>query len=292
MENKPLLLLAVCATLLLAVKPQSDSSTQVFDDNFQISFAGDHLQTSDDGQIWHLMLDKKSGSGFQTKHSYRFGWFSMNLKLVAGDSAGVVTAYYMVSKHFLTRDELDFEFLGNKSGQPYILQTNIYFNGTGNREQRHTLWFDPTADFHTYSVLWNNHQIVFFADSVPLRVYRNTDVTQYSFPNEQPMYIFSSIWNADDWATRGGLDKTDWAKAPFVSSYEKFEVDACVWKDPFPACVSSTGQHWWDQAQAWTLSDAQRLDYDWAQRNFLEYDYCSDTKRFTELPVECSVTPW
>lgn len=30
-----------------------------------------------------------------TKEKYRFGWFSMKVKLVGGDSAGVVTAYYV-----------------------------------------------------------------------------------------------------------------------------------------------------------------------------------------------------
>ena len=59
-----------------------------------------------------------------------------------------------------TRDELDFEFLGNLTGQPYLIQTNVYKNGVGNREMRHMLWFNPTEDFHTYFVLWNNHQIV------------------------------------------------------------------------------------------------------------------------------------
>ncbi|KAL6957770.1 xyloglucan:xyloglucosyl transferase, partial [Sarracenia purpurea var. burkii] len=28
-----------------------------------------------------------------------------------------------------------------------------------------------------------------------------------------------TLWNADDWATRGGLEKADWFKAPFVASW-------------------------------------------------------------------------
>ncbi|KAF7811134.1 putative xyloglucan endotransglucosylase/hydrolase protein 8 [Senna tora] len=202
----------------------------------------------------------------QTKQRYRFGWFSMKLKLVGGDSAGVVTAYYMCSENGAgpERDELDFEFLGNRTGQPYLIQTNVFKNGTGGREMRHMLWFDPTEEFHTYSILWNNHQIVFFVDEVAIRVFKNNGEANNFFPNEKPMYLFSSIWNADEWATRGGLEKTDWSVGPFVSSYKAFTVDACLWEDPYPSCVSTTTTNWWDQYDAWHLSDHQKLDYAWA----------------------------
>ncbi|KAG8080292.1 hypothetical protein GUJ93_ZPchr0007g3277 [Zizania palustris] len=153
------------------------------------------------------------------------------------------------------RDELDFEFLGNRTGQPYVIQTNVYRSGVGGREMRHSLWFDPTADFHTYSILWNPKQIVFFVDKVPIREYRNSEKTNTFFPIMKPMYVFSSIWNADDWATRGGLEKTDWTKAPFISSYSDFTTDACAWgpaaagggATPPPSCAAATGYSWWDQ---------------------------------------------
>lgn len=59
-------------------------------------------------------------------------------------------------------DELDFEFLGNIRGKEWRIQTNVYGNGSTNvgREERYTLWFDPSEEFHRYSILWVEDQIM------------------------------------------------------------------------------------------------------------------------------------
>lgn len=256
-----------------------------FGKNYMPTWAFDHIKYFNGGSHIQLTLDKYTGTGFQSKGSYLFGHFSMQIKMVPGDSAGTVTAFYLTSQN-AEHDEIDFEFLGNRTGQPYILQTNVFTGGKGDREQRIYLWFDPTKAFHTYSVLWNLYQIVFFVDDIPIRVFKNSKHLGVRFPFNQPMKIYSSLWNADDWATRGGLEKTDWSKAPFVATYRNFHIDGCQASVNAKYCATQ-GKHWWDQKQFQDLDDYQWHRLRWVRRKFTIYNYCTDRKRFPKMPREC-----
>ncbi|XP_059459610.1 probable xyloglucan endotransglucosylase/hydrolase protein 23 [Corylus avellana] len=257
--------------------------------DFDITWGDGRGKMANNGDLLSLSLDKASGSGFQSKNEFLFGKIDMQLKLVSGNSAGTVTAYYLSSKGSAW-DEIDFEFLGNLSGDPYILHTNVFCQGKGNREQQFYLWFDPAADFHTYSILWNPQRIIFSVDGTPIREFKNSESIGVAFPKNQPMRIYSSLWNADDWATRGGLVKTDWSQAPFTASYRNFKADACIWSSGASSCTSSsstTSNSWLSQE----LDTANQDRLKWVQKNYMIYNYCTDAKRFPQgLPPECKTS--
>ena len=262
------------------------ASTENFDQEFDITWGDGRAEIQNNGQLLTLSLDKVSGSGFVSKKEYLFGKIDMQIKLVPGNSAGTVTTYF-VSSEGPIRDEIDFEFLGNQTGDPYTLHTNVYSHGKGDREQQFRFWFDPTSDFHTYSIVWNSKRIIYFVDGTPIREFKNLESMGVPYPNSQPMRIYSSLWNADDWATRGGLLKTDWSQAPFTASYRNFRANACIWSSGASSCTpnSAASEAWLSQE----LDPAAQTKLKWVQQNYMVYDYCSDTKRHPQgPPPECT----
>ncbi|KAK6919448.1 Xyloglucan endo-transglycosylase, C-terminal [Dillenia turbinata] len=262
-----------------------------FDELFQPSWAFDHFDY--EGELLKLKLDRNSGAGFGSKSKYMFGKVTIQIKLVEGDSAGTVTAFYM-SSDGPNHNEFDFEFLGNTTGEPYSVQTNIYVNGVGNREQRLSLWFDPTKDFHSYAIVWSPKHVVFLVDDTPIRVHTNMEKHGLPFPKDQPMGVYSSIWNADDWATQGGRIKTDWNHAPFIASYKGFGINACECSVSVTAaenvkkCTSNgSNRFWWDEPTLQELNVHQSHQLVWVRARHMFYDYCTDTARFPVKPAEC-----
>ncbi|KAM7254681.1 hypothetical protein ACFE04_019922 [Oxalis oulophora] len=135
-----------------------------FDEGYTQLFGDDNLLLHKDGKLVHLTLNERTGSGFVSQDLYLHGFFSASIKLPADYTAGVVVAFYMSNGDMFEKnhDEIDFEFLGNIRGKDWRIQTNIYGNGSTavGREERYNLWFDPSDDFHQYTILWTHSQIM------------------------------------------------------------------------------------------------------------------------------------
>ncbi|MQM14988.1 hypothetical protein Taro_047926 [Colocasia esculenta] len=274
--------------LLLGLLSAAAARPATFQQDFRITWSDSHIRELQGGNGIQLVLDQSSGCGFASKSQYLFGRVSMKIKLIPGDSAGTVTAFYMNSDTDTIRDELDFEFLGNRSGQPYTVQTNVYARGKGDREQRVNLWFDPSTDFHTYEISWNHFRVLFSVDGVPIREYKNNEAHGVPFPKSQPMGVYSTLWEADDWATRGGIEKIDWKKAPFYAYYKDFDIEGCAVPGPGAACASNPA-NWWEGPAYRQLTAEQSRRYRWVRTNHLIYDYCTDRSRYPVPPPECAL---
>lgn len=129
----------------------------------------------------------------------------------------------------------------------------------------------------------------FLVDSIPIRVFTNHEAIGVPYPKSQPMRVYCSLWNADDWATQGGTVKTDWTKAPFIASYRNFNANGCVSGSPGTSCVSKTGEPLNNEAWQTLALDANgRNRLRWVQEKYMIYNYCTDVQRFPQgLPPEC-----
>ncbi|CAN1325210.1 Xyloglucan endotransglucosylase/hydrolase 2 [Linum perenne] len=212
-----------------------------FNEDVDITWGGERAQIKDGGNIISLSLDRDSGSGFQSKTDYMFARIDMQLKLVSGDAAGTLSSQGPI------HDEIDFEFLGNASGQPYTLHTNV-----------------------------------FLVDHIPIRVFKNLRKYGVPYPRKQPMKLYCSLWDAEDWATRGGLVKTDWSTAPFTSYFRNFQAT------PYTNFAHNGRGKFREVGGDSDLDPYARKRLRWVEKYFMVYNYCTDFNRFqTGLPPEC-----
>ncbi|TKY46797.1 Xyloglucan endotransglucosylase/hydrolase protein 15 [Spatholobus suberectus] len=252
-----------------------------FYEDFDNLFGDVRVDIKDGGHSMTLTMDEYSGSGIASKNEYLFGRFDMQIKLVPGNSAGTVTAFYLSSQGS-HHDEIDMEFLGNLSGDPYLLSTNVYADGVGGREMQYYLWFDPTEDFHTYSIDWNPDRIIILVDDIPIRVMKNRQSIGVPFPTYQPMRLYTTLWNGDSWATRWGAVKLDMSNAPFVAGFKNFNANACIANQGGAQCKGFNGGKNRD------LDEESKNKMQQVHSKWVVYDYCLDLRRYSHgLPYEC-----
>ncbi|CAN6242882.1 unnamed protein product [Urochloa humidicola] len=300
------LLVLAAATVAVSGLPAINVTTMAFDEGYAPLFGHDNILRSADGRTVSLLLDRSTGSGFISSSMYHHGLFSASIKLPSDYTAGVVVAFYTSNGDVFEKrhDELDFEFLGNIRGKPWRVQTNLYGNGSVHRgrEERYVLPFDPTTEFHRYSILWTPTSVAFYVDDVPVREVRRRAAMGGDFPSK-PMSLYVTVWDASTWATAGGRYRVNYRYGPFVASFTDLALVGCRADDPIrmvaggERCGGGGGGEEEKEVVVARLraSDVAVMTVEklQAMRRFREqnmvYSYCYDTRRYPTALPECDV---
>ncbi|GJN14741.1 hypothetical protein PR202_gb01597 [Eleusine coracana subsp. coracana] len=193
--------MVLAAVVSVAAGLQAINVTSIsFEEGYAPLFGHDNILRSADDRTVSLLLDRTTGSGFISSAMYQHGLFSASIKLPSDYTAGVVVAFY----------------------------TNVYGNGSVSRgrEERYVLPFDPTTEFHRYSILWTPSSVAFYVDDVPVREVRRSPAMGGDFPSK-PMSLYATVWDASNWATSGGKYKVNYRYGPFVASFTDLALAGC-----------------------------------------------------------------
>ncbi|GAV61437.1 Glyco_hydro_16 domain-containing protein/XET_C domain-containing protein [Cephalotus follicularis] len=245
----------------------------------------------EDEKTVQISLDRSTGSGFISKDPYNYAKFSAAIKLPIGYTAGVVVTFYTANneKYPNNHDELDFEFLGNVEGENWILQTNVYGNGSMDRgrEERYNLSFVSANDFHYYSILWSKNWTIFYLDDVPIRQVPRIEAMGGDYPSK-PMSLYATIWDGSGWATSGGEYKINYMYAPYNATYSNLTIDGCSVDPISQSNKCGNGANIVAEFGGLTIEAKEKMKM-FRDKNLI-YSYCHDSQRYqTPLP-ECMDT--
>ncbi|XAR63333.1 Xyloglucan:xyloglucosyl transferase [Bertholletia excelsa] len=289
--SKELAYVCLLLRLLHAAVAAFNITTVPFSQVFSPLFGHNNIIRSSDDKSISLVLNQYTGSGFKSSDLYNHGLFSARIKLPSDYTAGIVVAFYASNGDIFerTHDELDFEFLGNIKGQRWRFQTNVYGNGSTNRgrEERYYLWFDPSKEFHRYSILWTNDIIIFYIDEVPIRKIIRNDAMAGDFPSK-PMSLYATIWDASSWATSGGKYKVNYKYAPFVAEFTDLALQGCR-VDPIQEVLPTSCSQQLENTNYSGLKTEQQLAMKKFRQKYMYYSYCYDTRRYPIPPPECVI---
>eukprot|EP00897_Mesotaenium_endlicherianum_P010082 jgi/Mesen1/9101/ME000058S08585 len=218
--------------------------------------------------------DWRSQGGFATFARYQYGIFRMRIKMVPGYSAGIVTTAYLTTdtstlKGYNTRDEIDWEFLGNVDGNGYVVHTNWFARGVGHHEEQMYLWFDPSQAFHTYTIQWTKNKVVWFVDDIPIRYLKRAN--KMGFPTK-PLYYHGAVWDGSDFATDGGKIKADFNRGPFTALFGPNDFSqTCRFVKSHPPACATTRQALYDTG----LTLRQKNQFRQYRTKYLKYTWLS-----------------
>lgn len=80
--------------------------------DFEVVWGKGNARFRDGGREVELSLDERTGARLQSKRRYLFGRFDLEIKLVAGESAGTITSFYVSDSPLYPSSVIHLPWLG------------------------------------------------------------------------------------------------------------------------------------------------------------------------------------
>jgi beta-glucanase (GH16 family) len=124
------------------------------------------------------------GGEIESLKEYGYGYYEV--RMMPSDVSGGVASFFLVDFDSPWH-EYDIEFLLNSHNQV----TFSNYGGAGTTY--YNLGFDPTADFHTYGILWEPGKVTDYVDGVAL----HSETNSYFVSDADGMNIMMNAWSGN-----------------------------------------------------------------------------------------------
>ncbi|CAA7023921.1 unnamed protein product [Microthlaspi erraticum] len=101
------------------------------------------------------------------------------------------------------------------------------------------------------------------------------------------MKAFGCLWNGETWATSGGKEKIDWSFAPFKANVQGFSIAGCQADGNINPKVCASATYSWNNKKYSSLSANDQKALNNVRAKYMNYDYCSDRKKYPVPAIEC-----
>eukprot|EP00475_Leptophrys_vorax_P006932 TRINITY_DN1433_c0_g4_i2.p1 TRINITY_DN1433_c0_g4~~TRINITY_DN1433_c0_g4_i2.p1 ORF type:complete len:199 (+),score=26.77 TRINITY_DN1433_c0_g4_i2:116-712(+) len=192
------------------------------------------------------------------------------MKLPVGYSGGIIPCFYLISpgqqNYADIHDEIDFEFIGDTSPQKITIHTNL-ISGGQNKLEQFAFPFDPSADFHTYKLIYSPYYIMWMVDDIPIRITYNESA--HPFPTKE-MEMKASIWDSSSWSWL----KSNYTNGPIRQYFNGFDLSKTCKMNPDgsdPDCLKIRSS----KKAPWLAKPTKkhRAINKWFRQNFLKASY-------------------
>ncbi|GJP44186.1 hypothetical protein CLOM_g3575 [Closterium sp. NIES-68] len=172
-----------------------------------------------DGSVKLTAYSNKMGK-FTSKGYFGYGIFRVNMMLPSGYSGGLIPCLYLISgnnpKYTDPHDEIDMEFIGGNTPRDIVLHTNLITGGQVYLQQ-YKFPFDPSAAFHTYTIVYSPDYIMWAVDDTPIRIHWKESGRPFPSLNVK---FEGSIWDASSWSAL----KPNWGNGPKEVKFRRFDM--------------------------------------------------------------------